>query len=144
MNIIMDELKTTLTHNATAIRPMTIAAIRPYLYKHRSPSGTFTFSITQNSATLISESFDSAEMESLVDDISATNFYHGAYKIEFSSPIRVIRGDFQIVLSHSGYAFSESAYLGWIREHERLVNEFTSPNNYAKHPLAVEVWEYFR
>ena len=87
-----------------------------------------------------SGSFTSAQIESETTS-TAINYFHGAYKVEFSTPIIVNRGSFEIELSHSGYTFSESAYVGWIREHERVVNLFTSPDYTIKNPLAVEIWE---
>lgn len=139
MKILVEELKTTLTHTATAVRRMSIQALRPYIYKHLSPSGSFTLSLKQGGSTLGSATFTSADIEA-IDGVTALNYFHGAYKVEFTDPVIVNRGEFEIELSHSGYTFAESAYLGWIREHERIINPFTSTGNDAENPLAVEIW----
>ena len=144
MKLIVEELVTDLTHSATANRRMTIAAVRPFIYKHRSPSGTFTVSIIQGGNTVGSKTFTSAQMESEIADVTSVNFFHGPYKIEFDSPIVVNRGSFDIKLSHSGYSFSETDYIGWVREHERTVNDFAAVSTNTEHPKAVEVWEYKR
>lgn len=141
MKIIVDELKTTLSQSFSVYKREHLGAIRPFLYKHLSPSGTFTFSIIQNATTLGSKNFTSADIEAL-DGVTALNYYHGAFRVLFDNPIVLNPGTVEIKLSHSGYTFSESAYLGWIREHERTVNQFTDTGNDFQNPLAVELWTW--
>ena len=140
--LIVQELDSSLTHIASTNYRMVIGAVRPYLYKHLSPSGTFTISIIQNSVTLGSKSLTSTEIESLYTDITNINYAHGPIKFEFDNPIVVNRGAFSIQLSSSGYSFSENAYFGWTRKHEGFVNIFTDPNLITSNPLSVEVWTW--
>lgn len=141
MKLVVEELKTELIHTATCFRRAHIQAIRPFIFKYLSPAGTFTFSIEQNSQVIGSVSFTSADIES---NTAATNsnYFHGPYLIDFTNPVIVQPGTFQIKLSAAGYSFSESAYFGWVREHERIINNFTDPINDAENPLAVEFWSW--
>lgn len=142
MKIQVHELKAIdLVHSATTERRMIIKAIRPHIYKHLSPSGTFTMTISQNGDDLGSKDFTSASIEG-DGPATATNYFHGPVALIFDSPIVVNRGAFEITLSSSGYTFSEAAYIGWIAEHENIVNNFTSTGNTLDNPLSVEIWSY--
>lgn len=141
MKINVNELTSEISQVFSITRRHSLHTIGPYLYKHLSPSGTFTFSIIQNATTLGSKSFTSADIET-IDGVTASNYFHGAYRLTFANPIILNPGQVTVKLTSSGYTFSESAYIGWIREHERTVNAFTDTGNDWQNPLAVEFWTY--
>lgn len=141
MKIQVEELRGELSHHANAWRRICVAAIRPYIYKHLSPSGTFTFSIYQGGEKLGEQSLTSLDIENN-SEATSINYFHGPFRILFDSPIIINKGDFEIRLTSSGYTFSDASYLGWIREHDRIVNDFIPTDSTYHNPLAVELWEW--
>lgn len=142
MILQVEELRgATLEHSASTEKRLSIFGVRPHLFKHLSPVGTFTITISQDGDDLGSKEFTSASIEAATSS-TALNYFHGRVAVIFDSPIVVNRGTFEIKLSSSGYSFSEAAYIGWIREHERVVNVFTPTTSTLNNPLAVEVWSY--
>lgn len=139
--LVVEELRTELIHNATAPSRMVVKAVRPFIYKHRSPAGTFKIELWQFGAKLDETSLTSAEIETNAG-LNPNEFMHGPINFEFSNGVPINRGTFQIKLTNSGYAFSESAYLAWQRPHENFINDFTDPNNVIQNPLGVELWTY--
>jgi len=145
LKIQVEELKTAeLIHDASTEERIILESIGAFIYKHKSPAGTITIQVIQASVVIGSVTFTSAQMESDITAVTATNVFHGPYRLTFAAPLVLNRGTFQIKMISSGYTFSESAYFGWIREHERVVNNFTSTGNTRNNPLAIELWERAR
>lgn len=121
--LVVDELFTTLSQTFTVTNQirLTIKAIRPYIYMHNNPSGTFTISLKEGATTLASKTFDSASIKT---DLSTSDNYAHIFKtIVFDDPVYIGDGEYEIELSSSGYSYSKSSYIGWVREHENLINE---------------------
>jgi hypothetical protein len=94
---------------------------------HNTPAGTFTFTVKSGGVALASKSFTSASIKS---DLGTTDDYAHLYKtLEFDTVIPLEKGTYSIVLSSSGYTFSDSSYLGWIKPHENIFNENTGEVN---------------
>jgi len=117
-----------------------IKAIRPWLYLHDDPAGTFTLTLKDGSNALDSHDFT-------VDDLRlgagfADNQFHHGY---FNLPIEAVLNHDQtytMELSASGYTFG-SSYLGWIKEFESLKNSFDDPIwTYHQNPFGYELWGY--
>lgn len=141
--LVVEELKSTLTQNITVNlnRRYQIEAIRPYIYMHNSPSGTFTLSLKEGAATLASVDFTSAEIKT---NLSTSDNYAYLWKtLQFSDPVFVSKGSYSLVLSSSGYSFSESSYLGWIKEHENIFNDTASLSgvSFMDYPLSYQLFE---
>jgi hypothetical protein len=117
-----------------------IKSIRPYLYVHNNPMGTFLFEIKKGNTTLFSKSFTSSD---LYNALNTTNKYaHLVYDIPINKlPLK--NGTYKLKLSSSGYLFSGNSFLGWVKEYENLKNPATTavPND-ASNPLSFEIWEY--
>jgi hypothetical protein len=139
--LVIEELKTTLTQEFTILtKPrMNIVQIRPHLYVHNSPSGTFTFSILDSSNNvLISSNFQS---QSLYDALDTVNQYAHGYFNMMLNEISLDVGTYKLRLSSSGYTFSEISYLGWVRDHEDLKNPISyTPASDLENPLSFEIW----
>ncbi len=54
-----------------------VNSIRPYLYMHNAPAGTFTLTLNDEAGALVSKSFTSAEIKS---DMETTDNYGYIYK----------------------------------------------------------------
>lgn len=141
--LVVDELQTTLTQNFTIDlnRRFELTAVRPYLLMYNSPSGTFTLSLKEGATTHASVNFTSAEIKS---DLSTSNDYAYLWKtLQFSNPVFLSKGSYSLVLSSSGYTFSESAYLGWIKEHENIFNNTVDLSGVGSfdYPLSYQLFE---
>jgi hypothetical protein len=139
---VIEELKTTHSQVFDAKKRLNIKSIRPNIYKHATPAGTFTFSIIQDSVTLASKSYTATEIETLAG-LTPGDYFHGPFNFEFDDSIVVNKGNFTIQLSASGYTFSESAYFGWVKPHEDIsVDIDYTITNGRQNPFGVEIWTY--
>ena len=144
--LVVDELKTTLTQSFTVDlnRRYTIAAVRPYLYMHNSPAGTFTFSVKDSGAnTIASKTFTSAEIKS---DLSTSDNYCHLWKaLVFTNPLQLSKGSYSLVISSSGYTFAESSYLAWVKEYENIFNTTDGANDTDfNNPMSFQLFEQKR
>lgn len=142
--LVIEELKTTLTQDFSW-RPRErahVIAARPHLYAHNNPAGTFTLALlNSSSATLASKSFLASD---LYFALGTGNLYAQLYfPVIFDQAIHLPTGDYKLRLSSSGYSFSESAYMGWVRDHEDLKVPllYTPPDDFHN-PLSYEIWVY--
>lgn len=123
--LVVDELKGTLSQTVTIAsrKRFLVEAVRPYIYMHNAPAGTFTLSVKSGATTLVSKDFTSTEIKS---DLSTTDNYAHLWKaLTFNEPLQLESGEYELELSSSGYTFSNSSYLGWVKEHESRFNETT-------------------
>jgi len=138
--LVIDELHSTLSQTFTLYKNgrSTIEAIRPYIYMHNAPAGIFTLSIKSGGTALISKTFTSAEIKT---DLSTTDNYAHLWKaIVFDNPSQFENGEYELELSSSGYTYSDSSHLGWIREHENLINEISgTPVSDIENPRAFQL-----
>ena len=141
--LVLDELITTISQTMTVDheKRIQIAGIRPYIYMHNAPAGTFTLSIKDGATTLASKDFTSAEIKS---DLSTTdNYAHLWKRLVFDNPIQLTKKEYEIELSASGYSFSESGYIGWVREHENQFNRTSgTPISDLENPFSFQLFEY--
>ena len=140
--LAVDELTTTLSQDFTINlnRRYSIEGIRPYIYMHNAPAGTFTLSVKDGVTTLASQTFDSAEIKS--DLSTSDNYAHLWKRLVFDNPFQISKGTYTLELSSSGYTFSESNYLGWIREFENIFNETDGDNDsYDNNPFSFQIFE---
>lgn len=137
---VVDELETTLYQDFSFKLNKSVKAIRPNLYLHNSPSGTFTVSLKEGATTLASKSYTMAQIESLAG-FTANQYHHGYFTFEFDDYINLKNNKtYRIELSAAAYTFSESAYIGWIRPHENLYNNATSEINAYDNAFGFQLW----
>ena len=140
--LVLDELDTTLSQDFTINlnRRYSIEGIRPYIYMHNAPAGTFTLSVKDGVTTLASQTFDSAEIKS--DLSTADNYAHVWKRLVFDNPFQLSLGTYTLELSSAGYTFAESAYIGWIREFENVFNETSGTiNTLFDNPFSFQIFE---
>lgn len=140
-----EELKTTLTQTITLKynRVYQIAGLKLKLVMFNAPSGTFTVSIKSGANTLASKDFTSAEIKT---DLSTVNNYAWLWKpFEFSTICALKKGSYDIVLSSSGYTYSNTSFLGWVKPHENIFTERTDAfTDYTTNPYGVRIYERTR
>ena len=118
MRIYVQELKASALSQTIAVTSdILVKTVRLHLYKHNSPSGTFTMQITDNSDNVItSKGLTVSEMQSSGSAALSQNLYRGYISFELSQPVALRAGTFKIKLTSSGYTFAESAYIGWLKD----------------------------
>jgi hypothetical protein len=140
--LVVEELKTTLTQNFTIDlnRRYTIAGIRPYIYMHNAPAGTFTLTLKEGVNSLASQTFTSTEIKS---NLSTVDNYAHIYKaLTFTNPIHLSKGSYSLTLSSSGYTFSTGSYLAWVKEYENIFNTTDGANDTDfNNPMSFQLFE---
>jgi hypothetical protein len=139
--LVVETLKTELTHpfSLTLDVRYNIGALCPYLYMHNAPSGTFTFSIEDaDDVEVFSQSFTSADIKTALS--TTDNFAHVFYPVVPESPLFLEKGSYTAILSASGYSANSVSFLGWVRQHEDLVNELDyTPDTDFENPLSLKI-----
>lgn len=117
------------------------------LFKSNSPAGTFTVSIKDSdSNTLVSKGQTLAQMQSAGSADLSVAYYHGFVSFIFDYPPSLEAGTYTIVLSASGYTFTDTDHLGWLRDfdHKVLNNTGTTAANAIQEPLSHRIYSYRR
>lgn len=142
--LVVDELQTTLTQqiNLKYDRIYHLAGIKINILMYNAPSGTFTLSVKNaGGTTLASADFTSADIKS---DLSTSDNYAYLYKaLNIELPLK--KGSYDLVLSSSGYTYSSSSFIGWIKDYENIFNATeTAPANFTENPFDVLIYEKIR
>ena len=137
--LVVDELITTLEQPITVDRSSYIASIRPHLYCHNSPLGTFYLNIYSPSGLIKSFSFTSQDIKSSCGLSEA--YFHAYYAISMT-PFLLPRGEYTIKLESSGYTFSESSFVGWCKDVDPVGRVSGTPENYTENPFSFNLIEY--
>lgn len=139
--IVMDELVTTLRQDIAVKERLILSHIKLFLYLHNDPSGTFTISVKDGATTLGSASLTMDQIK--IGASFGNNQYHkGMFRFGVDpNPILNPDTTYTLELSSSGYSFSESSYLAWVKEHENLTNTFNynTISDYEK-PFSFQLW----
>lgn len=122
-SIILDELRTSLTQDFSLLKRTQVTAIRPNLYLHNDPSGTFTLAIKNGSDTIASSTLTMAEIITNAG-FSAGQYHWGIFRFDFDEITLNKSVTYTLELSTSA-AFDESSYLGWIKEYTNNKNTLT-------------------
>lgn len=141
--LVCDELIGTLTQeiNFNNYRTYHIEGIKIKLLMYNAPSGTFTLSIKDGATTLVSAEFTSADIKT---DLETSDNYCWLYKaLNIAAPLKA--GSYNLVLSSSGYTYSENSFIGWIKSHENIFNDRSIPAvYYTSNPFDVLIYENTR
>lgn len=119
MIIYVKPLDTTLTQEfKVENNRVQLAGLKPHLYFHNAPAGTFTMTLKNSNRTIASTTFTAASVKT---ELGTANDYFHIYKLlSFEA---VLLGTYELELSASGYTFAESSYIGWIKDHENIVGD---------------------
>jgi hypothetical protein len=137
--LVGEQLDATLTQSITTTRPLQLAGIRPSLYVHNVPAGTFYFRV-YSGATLIKEySFTSASAKTAVG--TAHNYFW--VDLPLTGALGLDVGTYSIKFESSGYTISESAYIVWLKDWAKLrENALGTPSDFTEYPYAFNLIEY--
>lgn len=141
--IVIEELNASLEQGFTALERINVEAIRPLLYKHRSPAGSIFIEIEQNSVVIATSTAVTSAIIEANSDSTTINFTHGAWRFDFGANINIEEGDFIIRMTSSGYTFTDSAYFGWHKPHDNItitIDYDTSQLQDEGNPFGLEIW----
>ena len=140
--LVLDPLEAAaLTQTFQVEERIQVEAVRPWLYFHNDPSGTFTVSIRYNGNVIGSKSFTMEEIKTLAG-WGDNEYHHGFIKFDFGGILNPTV-DYQIELSSSGYTYDPNSYIGWVKPHENLINTLTDTVTYAdENPFGFQLWGY--
>lgn len=132
--VAVKELKQTLTQeiNLYQYRNYHIEGIKIGLLMFNSPSGTFILSIKKQGETIASKSFDCDDIK---QDLNTTDDYAYLQKALTFNGLKLKSGTYQLELSSSGYTYSNSSFLGWIRDFNNNTDYFNNT------PLSFLIYE---
>ena len=136
--LAIDRLITSFSQPISVSRDIDLKAMRVKLYGHNNPTGTFFLSIKSGATTILSNSFTSQDLKS---KINATEPYYWG---EFAFPVSIVllRGDYTIELSSSGYTFQESSFIGWAKDYDsEPQNALEFLEDFSKYPFSFTLIE---
>jgi hypothetical protein len=100
-----------------------LGCVSIYLIVMNSPPGTFTVSMTGQNGLVFSKSFTSTDIKTALG--TTDNFYHVFYPVIPTNNVQIGYGDYTITLTASGYASSDSSFIGWVQQHEDIQSSFS-------------------
>lgn len=143
--LVVNELRTTLEQDFYVDKRLQLSAIRLNLYLHNDPSGTFTLSVKNGSDTIATSSLTVSTIKTNAG-LSDNQYHHGFFRFDFSDIVPLIKNvTYTLELSSSGYTFSDSSYIGWIKEFENNTNTLIdSTDNDFEKDFSFQLWGYRR
>lgn len=143
--ILVEELKSVAIsqdYSLSSGANRNIAQVVPFIYIHNAPAGTFTFSIKDNAGTIASTTFTSTDVK---DDYGTSNSYLASWhRLTFSNNVSLKGGNtYTFELSSSGYTYSNTSFIAWVKEHEYRHNKLDyTPVDITRSPMACQLLVY--
>jgi len=137
--LIVEELITVLEQEITLQKAIQIVTIRPWLYSHNNPAGTFSFNIYNTSGLVRSFSFTNNDLKTQSNLTEA--YFHTYFSIQMAS-FSLPRGVYTIKLEHFGYTYDANSFLGWCKDVNPIGKVYGEPENYTANPFSFTIIEY--
>lgn len=121
--VICQELITELEQqiNFSGETKRIISGVKIGLVMYNSPSGTFNLALKDlSNNTIASKDFTSDDIKTGLN--TSDNYAYLNLPLEFDNILCVKNGSYKFVLSASGYTFSDSSFLGWIKPFQDIYN----------------------
>lgn len=140
--LAVEELITTLSQPFQVTKPLNIAGVKPYLFAASPSITSITLEIHQGATVIFSKTLTFAEIKTMGS--TTLNNWHGFIPFTNESSIFLSPGDYTIVLSASGYTYSHSNFIGWIKDRVCYIGNIlgTAPTNYKLNPYSYRLLEY--
>lgn len=135
MKLLVHEIYTEVYQTVIPTKNVNVEAIRPHLYLNNFPAGNVLVKIHDSSGELVSES------EALeISELSTEPYCHGHFRFYIKAHLKA-GTTYKIVISTTGYSFSESAYIGVCNSFDLSAYPANySPNIGVNAPLDIEIW----
>lgn len=139
--LIVTPLDSVLTQTFQVEKRVQAVSVRPWLYFHNDPSGTFKIAIKSNGNEIASKELTMSEIKTMAG-WNDNEYHHGFIKFDLSAILN-INTNYDIELSADSYSNDSSSYIGWVKPHENLINTFegVAPfDNYK--PYGFQIWSF--
>jgi hypothetical protein len=137
--LIVEELETVLEQEIKVSQPIYVATIRPWLYCHNNPVGTFYFNIYGESGLVKSFSFSSNDIKAACSLSEA--YFHARYAISMT-PFLLPRGIYTVKFEHSGYSYDANSFIGWCKDLIHFGRKYGNQDDYTGNPYSFTIIQY--
>jgi hypothetical protein len=137
--LIVEELITDLEQEIKVTHGIQVATIRPWVYFHNNPAGTFYFNIYGTSGLVKSFSFNYLDVKTASGLTEA--YFHSHYAISMT-PFLLPRGTYTIKFEHSGYTYDTNSFVGWCKDVFHFGRTYGDAENYTENPYSFTIIEY--
>ena len=117
--LAVEELITTLVQPLTVETTVRLLAVKPWLYFHNMPAGTFTMALKKDAATIREWQFTATDARNAFG--GSQQFFH-VYLSLSGAPLIIYQGEYTLELSASGYTFG-SSWVGWCKDWQGVVGK---------------------
>lgn len=126
--------------NFKAYRKHRIPGVQLRVVYYNSPVGTFNVEFKSGLDVLGSGSFTTQDIK---DGRNTTDDYGYVFvPITFNNAITILPGSYTIELSSTGYTYSSSSFMGWVKSFENLFNEREDEFvDFSSNPFDVLIYE---
>ena len=134
-----DQLITVLEQPITVDRDLSLAGIRPRLYFHNMPEGTFYFNFYKGALKIKSYSFTSLTAREAIDSMDSY------FWIDLALPgaLNLGAGEYTIKLESFMYSFSSSSWVGLVKDYTDVFGKVIgNPEDFSEYPYAIKLIEY--
>jgi hypothetical protein len=136
--IAADQLITELAQGIELEKSYTLAGIRPRLYFHNIPAGTFYFRFYKDSVMIATYSFTSVSAQT---SASITSPYFWV-DLSIKGGLPLSGGPYTIKLESDGYTYSPSSWIGWVKDFNYNGNLLGNPQDFSEYPYTIKLIEY--
>lgn len=137
--LIVEELHTFLEQEIILSKSINVATVRPWLYFHNTPAGTFYFNIYGFSGLVKSFSFSSMDVKTQSN--LTKDYFHSYFSIQMT-PFLLNRGTYTIKLEHFGYTYNANSFMGWCKDVLPYGKTYGSTDDYTGNPFSFTIIEY--
>jgi hypothetical protein len=135
MYLVVNDLITSIEQQITTVQPHDIGAIRLYLLKELSPTGSLTLSILKGSDVIFTEEKTIASIIAASDLMTETNYFHGFLTWELSARLER-ETTYTIKLEGTdGY----TSGISWVKEYINPTNNSTF-DSFLTAPHSIQLW----
>jgi hypothetical protein len=138
--LVADQLGSDPLEQAIVLyRDHDLAGIRPSLYFHNLPAGTFYLRIYQDGVSIKEYTFTSASARAAIG--TPHNYFW--VDLALSGRCRLSSGEYIIKLESTGYTSSYSSAVMWLKDWTSLRSDcIDTVVNFTEHPFSFNLIEY--
>lgn len=138
--LVVDELISDLTQPVILKQKMMVGSIKLRLYVHNMPSGNFTFTIFKEASVYASFNFTCSSLRSSFS--GSKDFFHVTMPFTFAGAAVFDRGEYVFKITHSGYSYSASSFIGWCKDFGGVFGGISDPEaEFTDYPYSFRIIE---
>lgn len=140
MELVVQELGTSLEQKFEASFDATITAIRPRLYLEGSPTGGVQLEIYDSPGTTLIATSN----ENLFSSMKTLTYAHKRYRFDVGFPVESGTEYTVRLVGTSGYTYGATDFVGWCQDFDFRVypvKDTVTPGTGTSSPFEMEIWE---